>query len=250
MPACRTCKKYLPGSDFCPRCIGSATQGGSTRAFATQLRTQPTTAQLAPLTGSAAGGFWGPITGQVQREQETWTGRAPGTTSLTVLALMAPLCTGFLTGSTTAGDAAGGVMAMLVILTLPLAFLIIVMSFGRGGPLSFLARLAGNTVNMGVGLASQRRPRRGGPGRILIVAHGTQQCRVQVARPLDVPIGSSVTVHGPRIAGYRHAWFIRVRGLDNHCLPARGVLLACTSVVVSGLLAILTLIAGIGGVLG
>jgi hypothetical protein len=141
-------------------------------------------------------------------------------------------------------------ITLLAVLMLPLAFLIILMSLGRGGPLSFMGRLAGNTVNMGMGLASQGRPRRGGPGRVLIVEHGTQQSRVEVARPLDVPIGSSVTVHGPRIAGYRHAWFIRVHGLDNHTLPARGVLLACASVAVGGLLTVLTLVAGIGGAVG
>ena len=250
MPTCHSCKKYLPGGGACPRCTGSATQVGSTRAFATQLRAQTTRAPHAPATGSSAGGFWGTVAGQVRREQETWTGRARGTTTLTVLALMAPIVAGILTGSTTASDTAGGMIAMLAFLMLPLAFLIILMSLGRGGPLSFMGRLAGNTVNMGMGLASQRRPRRGGPGRILIVEHGTQQSRVEVARPLDVPIGSSVTVHGPRIAGYRHAWFVRVHGLDNHALPARGVLLACASVALGGLLTVLTLIAGIGEVVG
>lgn len=249
MPTCHSCKKYLPGGGACPRCTGSATQVGSTRAFATQLRAQTATPRQTPLGGSNTGGFWGPITGQVRREQETWTGRARGTTGLTALALMAPLVAGILTGSTTAGDAAGGAFAMLAILMLPLAFLVILMSLGRGGPLSFMGRLAGNSINMGMGPASRRRPR-GGPGRSLIVEDGTHKSRVDVARPLDVPIGSSVTVHGPRIAGYRHAWFIRVHGLDNHALPARGVLLACTSVVLGGFLTVLTLIAGIGGALG
>jgi hypothetical protein len=86
MPTCHSCKKYLPGGGACPRCTGSATHVGRTRAFATQLRAQTTTAPHAPATGSSAGGFWGPIAGQVRREQETWTGRARGTTTLTVLA--------------------------------------------------------------------------------------------------------------------------------------------------------------------
>lgn len=251
MPTCHSCQKYLPRGGACPRCAGPLPQSpSSVRSFATQLRAQTAAPQATPLARSRDGDFWGSITGQVRREQETSTRRARGTAALTVLALMAPLVAGILTGSTTASDAAGGVIAMLAIAMLPLVFLIVLMSFGRGGPLSFMGRLAGNTVNMGMGLASQRRPRRGSPGRILIGEHGGRQSRVEVARALDVPIGCTVTVHGPRIAGYRHAWFVRVHGLDNHALPARGVLLACASVALGGLLTVLTLIAGIGGAVG
>lgn len=250
MPICHVCKRYLPTGGACPRCAGSAAQGGTTRAFATQLRAQTAAPRHAPAAVNPGGWFWGTITGEVRREQETWTSRARGTALLTVVGFASPLLAAILAGSTTASDAAGGVFAMLAILFMPIAFLIILMSLGRGGPFAFMGRMTGNTVNLGMGLASQRQPRRGGPGRILIVEHGGQQSRVEVARPLDVPIGSRVTVHGPRLAGYRHAWFIRVHRLDNRALPARGVLIAIIAIAVGGVLSVLTLVTGIGGAIG
>lgn len=250
MPTCPSCQKYLPSGGPCPRCAGSTTQAGTTRAFATQLRAQTAAPRHTPAAVNAGGGLWGTTTGEVRREQETWTSRARGTTLLTVVGFAFPLFAAILTGSTTASGAAGGVFAMLAMLFMPIAFLIILMSLGRGGPFAFMGRMAGNTVNLGMGLASQRQPRRGGLGRILIVEHGGQQSRVEVARPLDVPIGSRVTVHGPRMAGYRHAWFIRVHGLDNRALPARGVLMALSAIAVGGVLSALTLVAGIGGAIG
>lgn len=249
MPICQACKRYLPGG-ACPRCAGFATQVGFTRAFATQLRAQTAAPQSAPAAGATVGGFWGPITGQVHREQEIRTSRARGTTILAVVGLTLPIAAAILTGSTTASDAAGGVFVMLAVLMLPIACLIILMSLGGGGPLAFMGRMAGNTVSLGMALTSQRQPRRGGPGKVLIVEHSAQQSRVAVARFLDVPIGSRVTVHGPRIAGYRHAWFIRVHELDNHPLPARGVLMAIGSAAVGGVLTVLTLVAWLAGATG
>lgn len=243
---CPSCRKYLAGGGTCPRCLVPGPQPGATRAFAKNLRAQTASPQAAPQ--PAASGLWGPITGEVRREQETWTGRAWGTTMIVISALLAPLMVAILTGSSTAGGAIGGLFAMLAVLMLPIALLIVLMSLGRGGPLSFIGRTAGNTVHLGMALGSHHRPRGGGPGRILILEHGPHQSRVTVARPLDVPIGSTVTVHGPRIAGYRHAWFVRVHGLDNHALPARGVVLAIASTALGGLLTVLTLIAGVAGV--
>lgn len=244
MPTCQACKGYWPQGGSCPRCAGSASQGGMARVFARQLRAQTAAPPSAPLSPSGGGGFWGPITGEVRREQDTWTGRASGTTLLTAAGLLAPLVAANATGSTTANGAVSAVFPMLATLVMPIALLVILMSLGRGGPLYFIGRMAGNTVNLGMGLASRRR---GGPGRILIIEHGSQQSRVAVARPLDVPIGSRITVHGPRIAGYRHAWFIRVHGLDSHALPARGVLLAIGSLAVGAILTAMTLVASIGG---
>ena len=71
-----------------------------------------------------------------------------------IAGLMAPLIVAILTGSTTAGGAIGGVFAMLAVLMLPIALLIVLMSLGRGGPLSFMGRTAGNTVNLGMALGS------------------------------------------------------------------------------------------------
>lgn len=246
---CPTCSKYLPSGGPCPRCSASGPQPRRTRAFAKSLRAQTST-QPAPQPAASGGGLWGPITGEVRREQETWTGRARGTTPLALTGLAAPMIVAISTGATTTSEAAGGAFAVLAVLLWPIAFLIILMSLGRGGPLSFMGRLIGNTANLGMGLTSRQRARGGGPGRILILENGANRSRVAVARPLDVPIGSTVTVHGPRIAGYRHAWLIRVHGLDSHALPARGVLPAIVSAAVGGPLAVLMLIAGIGGSVG
>ncbi len=246
---CPTCSRYLPGGGPCPRCPASGPQPSSTRAFAKSLRAQAA-AQPAPEPAASGGRFWGPVTGEVRREQDTWTGRARGTTPIALTGLSAPLIVAIATGATTASEAASGAFAVLAVLMLPTALLIILMSLGRGGPLSFMGRLAGNTANLGMGLASRQRARGGGPGRILILQHGPHRSRVAVARPLEVPIGSTVTVHGPRIAGYRHAWLIRVHGLDSHALPTRGVILAAASLITGGLLAAITLVERIGGSLG
>lgn len=123
---CPSCRKYLAGGGTCPRCSASGPQPGATRAFARNLRAQTASPQAAPQ--PAASGLWGPITGEVRREQETWTGRAWGTTVVVIAGLMAPMMVAILTGSRTAGGAIGGLFAMLAVLMLPIALMIVLMS--------------------------------------------------------------------------------------------------------------------------
>lgn len=242
MPTCQTCRAYLPTGGGCSRCLRGAPQVTSTQAFAARLRAQSTTPPQTQQTPGRAGRFWGPATGEVRRERDTWTGRAYGTTLVTFAGLTAPLAVGTLTGSATASSVIGTAFGTLAVLLLPVALLIMLGSLGRGGPLAFTGRMVGTTAAVGMGLAS--RSRRGGPGRILIVEHQQRESRVLVARHLDVPIGSSVTVRGPLVAGYRHAWFIRVHGIDDRALPTRGVLLALASVSIGCVLSIAMLIGG------
>ncbi|KQZ88499.1 hypothetical protein ASD62_03375 [Phycicoccus sp. Root563] len=174
---------------------------------------------------------------------------ARGTTMVAVGGLALPVTVAIGTGAMTAAGAVGAVLTALGVLFLPLVCLGFLMSLGRGGPLSFVGRVAGNVVRVGSGVAGSHRPRRGGPGRVLILEHDGRKSRVVVARPLDLPIGARVTVHGLSVAGHRHAWFVRVHGLDRHPLPARGVVLALVCLGTGTLLSTVLVIGSLAEVL-
>lgn len=245
---CLQCRRYLGSSGQCRRCPVPAvrrTAAAGPRAFAAGLRGQVagpakpgpgSLQQRAGNHGSIGAAMWGPVTGVVRREQETWTGRAGGTTAVVVGALVVPVVIGLAAGSTNPAAVGGSVFALLLF---PLALMVILMPFGRRrAPLGSLGRLVGNTATTGMALGSRAagRPGRGVPGRVLIIGNGSDQSRVLVARALDVPIGATVTVHGPKFGGYRHAWFIRAHGLDDGPLPTRGAVAALVMLPVGALL--------------
>lgn len=207
--------------------MGTPPKPRTTRAYATNLRQQANGAPSPAAALSAqVGGPWSPVSGQVRGEQEVWLGRtAGGTRPLVLSALALPLVVGVLTTSAGVDDVAVGVLAGLMLLMLPLAFLVILMSLGGGGPLSCMGRAVGNSVYVGASLAGRRaQGQQGAPGRVLLLNGPHGDLRVAVARTINLPIGTTVTVRGPRFGGYLHAWTVQADGLDPRPLFTRGVL--------------------------
>lgn len=212
-----------------PQRTAASPKARTTRTYAATLRQQATTpAPSGAMPQGPPGGLWSPVCGQVRREQEAWLGRtAGGTRLLAVCALVMPLLVVVLTTSAGMEDVVGGVLAGLMLLMLPLAILVLLVSLGDGGPLGFMGRAVSNSLYVGSSLANRRgQGRQGGPGRVLIISTPRGELRVAVAREIDLPIGTTVTVRGPRFGGYLHAWTIQADGLDPRPLFARGVLLA------------------------
>jgi hypothetical protein len=245
---CPSCRTYLAGAPTCRRCVPVVSSAGSTaaKAFATGLRTQAATGAATASPPISSGSLWGSVTGEVRREQEAILGRARGTTALTLGACLLTVAAAIASGATSSGAVTGAAASCLLLALVPVVLIIVLLSIGRGGPLTHVRRMAGNSLAVGMSMGSMRRPRRGSPGRVLIVGDGTTGTRIAVARMIDMPVGSTVTVHGPRIAGYRHAWLIRTHGLDSHPLPARGVLLAFAAAA----LGVVAIVAAVLGALG
>lgn len=244
---CPTCRR-TPGSDpRCLQCSVSPARPAGTRAFAASLRRQPP-AMTTPAPEAARRRFWAPVTGQVRREQEAVLGRAKGTGLVVAGAFALPVSISIVTGAMTASSAIGGVVTLMTIMLLPVAFVVLLMSIGRGGAFGHANRVAINSVRLGSSLSGRRR-RLATSGRILIVGTGPRECRVAVARDIDIPIGSTVTVRGPRLGGYRHAWLIQVHGLDDHALPTRGVVFTITALVGGLVLTAAAVTSGVGGLL-
>lgn len=219
----------------------------TTQAYAATLRQQVNASSpVGAGPPRSPGGPWGPVSGQVRREQDAWLGRtAGGTRLLVVCTFVLPLLVGVLTTSAGMADVSG-VLVGLVLLMLPLAFVVLLLSLGGGGPLGFLGRAVGNGVYIGTSLAN-RRGQRGGPGRVLILSTPRGDLRVAVARAIDLPIGTTVTVRGPRFGGYLHAWTIQADGLDPRPLLTRGVLPAMVLVVLSLVLTVTHALGALAG---
>ncbi|GEM_PF-2356708 len=218
---CGRCSRRLARGASCSCAVVAPT----TRAFAQTLRARAGAAPAA-VAPRRSSGLLQPFTGQVRREQDAVLGRAWGTGALTVASLVLPL----LGSSALGSNAAAGVLPALAVLLMPLVLLLALMSLGRGGALEFLGRFTGNAVRAGASFGAARGAGAHGSGRLLIVSGTGGDARVCVARALDVPLGSNVTVYGPRAGGYRHAWFVRVDGLDRSFLATRGVWPALLSV--------------------
>jgi hypothetical protein len=231
-----------------PQRKGASPKPPTTRAYAASLRQQATApAPVGAGPKRSPDGPWSPVSGQVRREQEAWLGRTAGGTRLLVgCAFVAPLLVGVLTTSAGMDDVMGGVLAALMLLMLPLAFLVVLMSLGGGGPLGFMGRAVGNSVYVSSSL-TRGRGQQGGPGRVLILSTSQGELRVAVARAIDLPIGATVTVRGPRFGGYLHAWTIQADGLDPRPLLTRGVLPA---LVIAGLGLVLTVTQFLGALAG
>lgn len=219
----------------------AATRTRATRTYAKTLR-QQVNAPVAAVVPASSGGHWAPVTGQIQREQEAWLGRtAGGTRLLVLLSFVVPMAAGVLTTSAGFEDVVSGVFAGLLLLVL-------LMSLGGGGPLGFMGRAVGNSVYVGTSLAGRAsQGRRGAPGRVLIVSTPAGPLRLAVARPIDLPIGTTVTVRGPRFGGYLHAWTIKAEGLDRRPLLTRGVLGALVMAALGSLLTVTQLVGALAG---
>jgi hypothetical protein len=232
---CGRCSRRLARGATC-----SCAVARTARSFAQTLRTRA--AAVPAPTADRRHRIFDPFTGQVRREQDAVLGGAWGTRAVTLASLAVPLIGASALGS----DVAAGLVPALAVLLMPLFLLLVLMSLGRGGALGFLGRFTSNAVRAGASIGAARATGARGFGRLLIVSGPGGEARVCVARALDVPVGSMVTVYGPRAGGYRHAWFVRVDGLDSSFLATRGVWPALLSVGLGGLLIVAALVGAAG----
>lgn len=214
----------------CPRCRATVTRGGTCprcpqpaplpvvpgRALAARLRT-PTATSGAPRSVGAVDTGW-TITGQVIREEATQAAAAFLTRPLTWLAVLTPWTILAAAGGLPVAPLVIGAIEIAVIVVL---LLVMVPFLGLGWLATLLTRTAVGAITAGAVLANRRPAVR--TGRLLIVRTPAGDRRVLAATDLTYPVGTEVSVTGPRWAGVQHCWAIRSHALDGRALLTRGV---------------------------
>lgn len=177
--------------------------------------------------------------GRIDREETTTLRVAAGTRAATALGIAMPYLSAGMLGIQ-APSVTGALTALLIPLIGPL-LLLLLLAFLTRRPWWFLRGTA--RASWAIGSRIPARPDH--PGRALLVHEPGRTRRVHLARDIATPVGATITVTGPTLAGTTRAWFYRVDGIDTRTRTCRGVPLALTAVLLGALATLSTLFTGL-----
>lgn len=162
-------------------------------------------------------------TGRIDREEETALNVAFGARAVTILGIATPYLLADLL-NTQSPSLTGPVTALVAPLAIPL-LLLVLLAFLTRRPWWLLRSTA--RTSWAIGSRINNRPDRA--GRALLVRSTNRTQRVHLARDIAAPVGSTIHILGPSIAGITRAWFYRVDGIDTRTRTCRGVPLAAAA---------------------